>query len=151
MTEQEQINNWLVSAFNNGSQGFSEFFYYDKLNNEFFSILLIDYFMFDENFNIPDNTSVSYSLENIEILSNRMKRIAHDDMSVLSIPIADSKIQLQQQIDTFLNLNAINIDTVAIWLPEDTSIVVSLDHEESVNTDKKEYITPGRKPWWKFW
>ena len=149
--KQEQIYNWLSSAFCNGSQGFSEFFYYDRLSNEFFSILLTDYFIFDKNFNIPAGTNTSYSSENIQILADRMKRIAQDDSSILSIPLTNSDIPLQQQIDTFLNLNAINIDTAAIWLPEDTSIVVSLDEQESSDTAKKEISLIERKPWWKFW
>lgn len=148
---QEQLHNWLSSAFSNGSQGFSEFFYYDRLNHEFFSILLIDYFIFDKNFNIPPGTNTSYSPENIRILADRMKRIAADDSSILSIPLANSNIPLQQQIDTFLNLNAINTDTAAIWLPEDTSVVISVDQPESTDTAEKDTSMVKRKPWWKFW
>ncbi len=149
--EQEQIYNWLSSAFNNGPERFSEFFYYDRTDHQFFSILLIDYFMFDKNFNVPKDTNVSYSAENIYILANRMKRIDQNDPTILAIPLKHSEIPLQEQIDRFLNLNAINIDTVTIWLPEDTSIVISLDQQESANTTENKISISGTKPWWKFW
>ncbi len=127
MTSQEQIHNWLVSAFNNGQEGFSEFFYYDRLDHEFFSILLMDYFMFDENFNIATNVTTSYSPANIKTLATRMKRISQHDPDILSIPLANSESQLQDQISTFLTAHAITEHTATIWLPEDVSIQISLD------------------------
>ncbi len=149
--EQTQIYNWLSSAFNNGPERFSEFFYYDRSDHQFFSILLIDYFIFDKNFTVPATTNVSYSAENIHILANRMKRIDQNDPTILAIPLKNPEIHLEEQIDSFLNLNAINTDTVTIWLPEDTSVVVSVDQHEATNTTKKEFTTLGKKPWWKFW
>lgn len=107
--------------------------------------------MFDENFNIREDTSVSYSSENIQILADRMKRIAHDDISILSIPVTASDVLLEQQIDIFLISNEINIDTATLWIPEDTSIVVSLDQQKPADVPEKEITTPEIKPWWKFW
>jgi len=135
MTKQEQINNWLTSAFNAASGGgISEFFYYDRRDNEFFSILVIDYFRVDENFNVGKGVEVGYSEKTLNLLTERMKRINREDQSILSIPLADSKSPLQSQIDSFLNLNAIDTSTATIWETEDTSITIKVD-----------------KPWWKFW
>src|SRR5687767_11580651 len=99
MTRQEQILNWLMIAFSNGSKAISELFYYDRENNEFFSILVIDYFMVDQNFNILEEVTVSYSQNSIKMLTNRMKRIANNDRSIISIPLADKDKPLQTQID----------------------------------------------------
>ncbi len=120
----------------------TECFYYDRQNNEFFSILAIDYFMLDENFNISEDASVSYSTENLKILLDRMKRIEADSNDIISIPFADTQKNIQNQIDTFLNLNTIDIMTVTIWEPEDASITFQVGQ-----SDKQ----PKNKPWWKFW
>lgn len=59
MTKQEQIYNWLTTGLQQPADRLSEIFYYDKRDKEFFSILVTDYFMFDENLNIAKNTTTT--------------------------------------------------------------------------------------------
>ena len=141
MTRQEQINNWLTSAFNATSTGISEFFYFDRRDNEFFSILAMDYFIVDDQFRIDDSNEISYSKKTLKLLSDRMKRIDQKDPNIISIPLADSNLQLQNQIDSFINLNAININTATIWETEDASITVNVGQDKAAVN----------RPWWKFW
>lgn len=54
-----------------------------------------------------------------------MEKINIDKL--LSIPLADENGSVQEQIDTFLNLNSINIDTATIWETEDPSITFQVD------------------------
>lgn len=75
MTTQEQICNWLTSGLKQPADRLSENFYYDKRANEFFSVLVTDHFMFDENLNIAKDTTTSYSKENLESLFDRIRRI----------------------------------------------------------------------------
>jgi len=50
---------------------------------------------------------------------------------------------LLPRIDSFLNLNAIDIDDASIWIPaEDGTITMDL-------TDKK--VDTKKRAWWKFW
>lgn len=127
MTRQEQINNWLTSAFTSGSTKMSEFFYYDRRDNQFFSILQMDHFIVDEKFEVAKDVSVSYSADTIKLLTDRMKRIDSEHSDILSIPLADENGSVQEQIDTFLNLNSIDIDTATIWDTEDPSITFQVD------------------------
>ncbi|WP_159098271.1 hypothetical protein [Aquimarina sp. Aq78] len=64
----------------------NESFYFDKINNEFFSILVTDYFMLDDNLDVAKNTTTSYSNSNQSELVNRIKRIENEDKNIISIP-----------------------------------------------------------------
>jgi len=59
---------------------------------------------------------------------------------------------LQQKVDTFLNLNNINIDTATLWDVEaNGSITLDLTkYEEEINSNTVEQ-TEYKKPWWRFW
>ncbi len=70
MTKEEQIYNWLSIGFQQPADQLSEIFYYDKRDNEFFSVFVTDYFMFDENLNVAENTTTTYTKENLETLIN---------------------------------------------------------------------------------
>ena len=69
----------------------NESFYFDKINNEFFSILVTDYFMLDENLDVAKNTTTSYSQGNQSELVNRIKRIENKDKDIISIPRLTNK------------------------------------------------------------
>jgi len=59
---------------------------------------------------------------------------------------------LQQKVDTFLNLNNINIDSATLWDVEaDGSITIDLTKSRSVENVQIESSTVSRKAWWKFW
>jgi hypothetical protein len=149
MSRQEQIYNWLTTGLQQPSDRFSEIFYYDKRDNEFFSILVTDYFMFDENLNIAKDTTTTYTKENLETLIDRIRRIENKDVTIISLPrlgnspnTADTEF-ISQQTDSFLNLNSINIETATIWEVEESgTITIDLKNE-------REPLT--KKPWWKVW
>lgn len=87
----------------------------------------MDYFMVDEKFEVAKDVSVSYSADTIKLLTDRMKRIDSEHSDILSIPLADESGSVQEQIDRFLNLNSIDIDTATIWETEDPSITFQVD------------------------
>ena len=150
MNRQEKVYNWLATGLQQPADRLSEIFYYDKRDNEFFSILVTDYFIFDENLNIADNTTTTYSQENLDTLTDRIKRIEkNEDTTIISLPRlgnspnADSAEFISQQADNFLNLNSIKIETVTIWeIEESGTVTIDLKNES-------EPIT--KKSWWKVW
>lgn len=149
MTKQEQIYNWLTTGLQQPADRFSEIFYYDKKDNEFFSILVTDYFIFDENLNVAENMITNYSKENLETLIDRIRRIESKDFSIISLQRlgnsanVDNTEFISYQVESFLNLNSINIETATIWEVEESgTITIDLKNE-------RESLT--KKPWWKVW
>lgn len=149
MTKQQQIYNWLTTGLQQPADRLSEIFYYDKRDNEFFSILITDYFIFDENLNVAKDLTTNYTKKNLEILIDRIERIESKDVSVISLPrlgnsanVANTEF-ISQQTDSFLNLNSINIEKATIWEVEESgAITIDLKNE-------REPLT--KKPWWKVW
>ena len=70
MNRKEQIYNWLATGLQQSAGSYSEIFYYDKRDNEFFSILVTDYFMFDKKLNVAKDTTTNYTNNNLEILGD---------------------------------------------------------------------------------
>ena len=149
MPRQEQIYNWLTTGLQQPADRVSEIFYYDKRDHEFFSILVSDYFMFDESFNFAKGTTTSYSKENLEILIDRMRRIENKDVTIISLPrlgnsqnAVDANF-ISQQVALFLNLNSINIEIAKIWEVEESgTITIDLKNESEPMI---------KKTWWKVW
>jgi hypothetical protein len=208
MTLSTQIRNWLTIGFEQPVGSLNEDFYYDKKNNEFFSIVIGDQFMLDENLNLASNVTTTYSKKQETSLIDRIRRIEFKDPEILSVDrisleerkevmqqfvdnltnpdlvkILQQRIYnqdyrtkfdfyfgneandltkqkweeykeafLKQKVDTFLNLNNINIDTATLWEVEaNGSITLDLtknDEEKNSNiVEQTEY----KKPWWRFW
>jgi len=134
MTMQEQIHNWLMIGLQQPADRLSEIFYYDSRDNQFFSILVTDYFMFDENFSIPKDTTTTYSEQNLKILIDRVKRIENKDTTIISLPRLGNKIDsldtnyISQQTESFLTLHSINTNLATIWvIEENVRINIELD------------------------
>jgi hypothetical protein len=151
MDKQEQILNWLVAAFKQREDSLTEMFFFDKRDNQFFSVLFvlfIEYFMLDENFDLAkDVVSTNYSKETLALLIDRIKRIEKFDHAIIAIPrlsLTDTleKEDVVQKAETFLNLNQINIQNVSIWEIEEASVSIDLTKDSKV---KK------RKYWWWPW
>lgn len=149
MTKQEQIYNWLTTGLQQPADRLSEIFYYDKRDKQFFSILVTDYFVFDENLNIAKDTTTTYTKKNLEIIIDRIKRIENKDNTIISLPRLCNSINvsdttfISQQADSFLILNSINIETATIWEVEESgTITIDLKNEGEPVT---------KKPWWKVW
>jgi hypothetical protein len=137
----EQIENWLKIGLSQSPDKISETFYFDKRDNQFFSILITDYFLFDEGFKINKNTSSNYSDVNLKLLIDRLKRIENDSNSIIVLPRFGEIIEedLISKMDSFLNLNAINLESTSLWEVEELGdITIDL-------TNKK------KKHWWQFW
>jgi hypothetical protein len=149
LTKKEQINNWLTTGLQQPAERLSEIFYYDKRDNEFFSILVTDYFMFDENLNIAKDTTTTYTKENLEILIDRIRRIENKDVTIILLPRLGSPTNvpatelIAQQLNRFLKTNSIDIETATIWEVEESgTITIDLRNEDKLET---------KKPWWKIW
>lgn len=147
---EEKIHDWLKIGFLQPSERISELFYFDKRDNQFFSILISDYFHFDEDYSIPKNATSSYPENILKLLADRMIRIENNDQSIVVLSRTykeenTSDEYVDQKIKTFLNLNSIDIKTATIWDIDTTgSITINLrdDEDESRTNEKK---------WWEFW
>jgi len=142
MTKQEQINNWLKIGFGQSENRLSEVFYYDKRDHEFFSILLTDYFILDDNLNIEEGVTTNYSKQNLETLVERIKRIESKNESIIPLPrlgAGTTEEFISQQIEDFLTLNSINMETLSLCeVEEDGTITFKIEPDL-------------KKSWWKFW
>lgn len=152
---EEQIYNWLKIGFLQPSERLSEMFYYDKRDNQFFSILVSDYFHFDEDYNVPEYAASSYPENILKLLAERMKRIENDDKSIIPLSRTNKEEDtnddyLDQKIESFLNLNSINIKTVTIW---DVDSIGSITIDLTTNTEIESEINQKieKKNWWEFW
>ena len=47
MNEALQLKNWIIFAIQQSQEDNSEKYYYDRKNQEFFSVMVIDLFLFD--------------------------------------------------------------------------------------------------------
>ena len=123
MTIQDQIYNWLVTGLQLSPTRFSEVFYYDKRDKQFFSILMTDYFLFDKNGDLAKDTSSSYSENTLKLLTDRIRRVNIDN-SIIALPrLGDGDDDYLQKAETFLNLNSINIDESTIWDVEESGSI----------------------------
>ena len=136
MSKQEQIYNWLTTGLQQPSERLSEIFYYDKRDNQFFSILVTDYFIFDENLNVAKATTTNYTKEDLEILIDRIRRIENKDAAIISLPRLNNSTSVEnpelisQHVENFLLLNSINIETATIWeVEENGTITIDLKNE----------------------
>jgi hypothetical protein len=128
----KQINNWLVTGFTQHPTQFSEMFYFDKGESQFFSILSTDYFLFDENLEIPNDVSSSYPSDCVEFLQDKVKRLEAGDPLILAIPRLGNALEemdILSRVDTFLNVNAINLEKSSLWLPEDGTIKIHIQDD----------------------
>ena len=149
ISKNDQVRNWLTIGFLQTTDKISEVFYFDKKNNEFFSILITDYFLFDDDLNLAKDTTTTYSEETLKILIDRIKRIENKDKTIIPLPRLENHENgndidyISLKIDKFLKSNLIIIDTVTIWeTEEDVNIIINLKEEMNINKEK---------PWWKLW
>lgn len=53
---------------------------------------------------------------------------------------------VQSKIDTFCNLNRIDLETVTLWTDKKMTSITLFDENDTAKKD-----VPSTKPWWKFW
>ncbi|MGY4537548.1 hypothetical protein ACVW0P_001967 [Mucilaginibacter sp. UYNi724] len=128
MTIQEQTYNWLIIGLQQSPIRFSEVYYFDRRDKQFFSILMIDYFLFEADGELSKDATSTYSVDTLKQLKDRIARI-NIDADVIALPrLGDTEDNYLQQADSFLNLNAINIDEATIWEVEESgSITIEVD------------------------
>ncbi len=137
MTKEEQIRNWLIAGMQQPVDRISEIFYFDRRDNEFFSILITDYFLFDENYNITKGATSNYSEKSLKMLIDKMKKIEVKDPEIVELPRlekhenANDVEYISQKMNHFLNINDIDIENTTIWdIEESPKITFDLkDHD----------------------
>jgi len=72
MTDRQELFNWLTIGFSQSPKRHSELFYFDKRDNQFFSLLVTDYFLFDDKLNLAKDTSSTYSQKSLDSLQDRV-------------------------------------------------------------------------------
>ena len=149
MVEKEQIHNWLISAFRQPANNINEKFYYDKRDNELFSILVIDYFLLEADLTISNDVTTNYTKQELNSLIDRIKRIENEEDSVIPIPQIDSKFDhtdnkfISKKINHFIKQNNINIETLTIWhTSEKESLTIDSQYDHKVKP---------KASWWQIW
>jgi len=143
MSEIEKIKKWLKFAILLSPEVKSEFFYFDKTNDEFFSILNIDYFLFDKKKRIIKGISPYYTQKELEILKKRIYKINKKSNSIIEIPklgILEDEKKIEQQTTHFLELNKINLEKVKLLEIIQKDILPDF-HKKTTKI----------KRWWEIW
>lgn len=145
MTQISIIKDWITVAIQQPIDDQLEIFYYDKSNNEFFSIFILDHYLFDKKTNLIEGISIYYSTEELKILKDRFKRIFNRTSSIVVLPkygiIDDFEIR-DQLIESFLTENKIN--------PNSSKIFINLQ-KDPIRFPEKMSRKNDSRPWWKFW
>lgn len=127
MNYESRLLNWLRIALSQSPNLLSESFYYDKENQEFFSILITDYFMFDEKLEIDKSVTTSYSEENLKKIVKKIKRIENNDKSIIAIPRLTNQ-KRKAILDNFIESLPINLTAEKqrlkeeYYFPDNTSL-----------------------------
>lgn len=125
MEKKRRIYNWIITGLCQSPNWFSEIFYFDKRDEQFFSILVTDYFLFDEDFSPADGVQSTYSESTIGLLADRMRRMhEEDDNSIIALPRDGEGLDdYQERARSFLNLNAIDLEKATIWNIEESGSI----------------------------
>ncbi|MGQ3012458.1 MAG: hypothetical protein ACT6QS_02015 [Flavobacteriales bacterium] len=131
-----QILNWLVTAFEQPPGSLTERFYYDRRDHEFFSVLVVDYFIFDRTMKIAKGISTTYSEEQLKTLAARIKKIEKKHHSILEVPrvLLEERKQLMHR---FIRTLPPMPGTEDLWRQaEDQDYRSKLDFNFDEQTDK---------------
>jgi hypothetical protein len=128
------IKNWLTIAFEEPVDRLNEFYYFDTLHNQFFSIFITDYFILEEE--SAKNIQSPYSDKEFRILKDRINRIEIKDSSVISLPRLTIQ-ERKQIIDEFLQQNSKSFDNEIIQLLIDNETGRKQFNLSEINNDLK--------------
>lgn len=138
MSRTLQIENWLITAFEEPVNCLNESFYFDKLSNQFFSIFITDYLFLDEE--APPNIQSPYSDADFQVLNDRLKRIELSHSSIVHLP----RLTVEERkhiIRDFLRNNSAFFD--------DKKIQFYIDNETGRNQFDISELSEELKPEWK--
>lgn len=114
----KQLTGWIEIGLMQEPDKGSEFFYFDKVHHQFFSVLASDYLLFDSSFertNAPSEYTESSTLE----LGDKLKRIAAADSTIVAIPrLGESIVDFETAVNKFLSDNSIVLEPTSLWVPE---------------------------------
>lgn len=122
MTKRTQIIKWLCHALSLSPEEITEVFYFDRINNVFFSIHIADYFLVDDNLESDTAVKSSYSNNNVKLIIEWIKRIENDDVSIVEIPRKQLTSNKKQRLEAgkFLEKWDVDINKASIceldWL-----------------------------------
>lgn len=133
MEQETQLINWLMTGLKQPVDRISELFYFDQRDNAFFSVLIVDYFMFDINddgsYVLADGVTTGYSQKDLEMLADRLYRIeTNEHIVVLPRHGELNDADCLEKLNTFLKDHGIDLRTTDLWLPEGVgNITVNLE------------------------
>jgi len=141
---------WLRMVLGIQANRISEYFYYDRKMELFFSIHLGDYFLVNEKLELDTNAQSNYSEVELDLLLHWMKRVDVKDESI--IPIAQKGLvgfeAIDAEIETLVKEHNINLDTVKVWkMGDETSVTVKVNE---TNQPMEEKAHDQTKKWWEF-
>lgn len=140
MIQNPLIKNWIEIAIQQPVDNELEMFYYDATNKEFFSILLLDLYLFDKNLNLLEGISLYYSKAELKLLKDRVQRIFKQKTSIITLPkygIIEEDQQKNKCIEAFITEHKIDIHNATVY--------IQFQKEPLQQLSKK------TKPWWKIW
>lgn len=98
MNDRYEKYSWLELALSEQVDRVNESYYFDRRDNEFFSVFITDYFLTDPS--STDNYPYSpYSATELEKLTERIERLELHDTLILSIPrlTIEERIQMMKE------------------------------------------------------
>ncbi len=84
---------------------------------------MTDYFLFEADGELAKDATSTYSAGTLKLLKDRVGRI-NIDTDIIALPrLGDTEDDYLPQADSFLNLNAINVDEATIWEVEESGSI----------------------------
>lgn len=138
MSEQYNKYRWLELAFSEQIDRINEIYYFDRKDNEFFSVFITDFFLTDPS-STESYSENPYSSIELNILTERIKRLELNDELILSIPrltVDERKEMMQEFIANRPSLND-NVELQSVIEAENgrtnldfNNVLLSNDQEE---------------------
>ncbi len=147
MDKKDHIIGWLGMVLSLEPGRLTESFYFDRKEQLFFSIHVMDYFMVTEDLEIDPASTTNMSEASLQTIVHWMKRLEEDTDSIIQIPqrgITDKTLREIQAREYILE-HQIDLGTARVWeIDSDVSVKVDL-------TTKTEGHSKATKKWWEFW
>lgn len=80
------IYNWLVVACSEPFNSFTESFYYDKRDKEFYSIHFADFLLLNDDLTLNEQVDSSYPIQIQKLIADRILRQENKDADIIAIP-----------------------------------------------------------------
>lgn len=145
MAELSTLKNWIELAIQQPVDDQLEMYYYDTNNKQFFSVLIIDLYLFDKKLNVIEGISMYYEKDELNLLRDRVKRIFKQKSSIIALPkygIIENNDTKNQLTEAFFSEHKIDLNS--------SSLLVTLQ-KEPIPFPTKTNAKQATKPWWKIW